>query len=621
MVWWFAETTMVVAGLAAVAILAGRSDRLSPAARHVFWLVALLKLVIPPPVNWPWSLAPPARGGLNIESRLSFAPSEFDVLEASAPGSPPGPGPGAGPEPIATRSGRTPVVTVGGARAPGVASVDADARSPRTSTSDGSRPGLSDRGGIRRSVVAAWLAASAVVAAVQMARILRFRRHLRRAIPAPEWLEVEAARLAERIGVRVPELCVVPRLGPPMIWCLGRPRLLLPADLVESLDAGRWRGILAHELAHLRRGDHWVARLGLAAGWLWWWSPLYWLVRRRLDAEAELACDAWVVWALPGDRVSYAEVLFQIGESLSRRPSGPPAPSLGIGGAGRFFERRLTMILRERVACRPSRVTLLGAGLLAVLSLPSWTSAGPASTLDEPRAAPVLLATLDPHEAAVQDDGETSRAAQADKAKELEALAKQMEALGKEMESKFGPEFEKKMEALGREMESKFGPDSEFAKQMESKFGPDSEFAKQMEKLGETLEARRATESLKGVDAAPREGSTGPTANPEAAAAQALELARERVRSAERMHELGYIDDAQLEADRKVLQQAEARMRQVDQEQAGPQPDRDERDRRIRQLESTIRELLDELRSLRDDEEGSSQANPRDPSGVGLIRS
>ena len=131
-----------------------------------------------------------------------------------------------------------------------------------------------------------------------------------------------------------------------MLWCLGRPKLLLPCHLIKSLEASRWRGILAHELAHLRRGDHWVGRLELAAGLVWWWNPLYWLARRRLDAEAELACDAWVVWALPDDRLTYAEVLFQICSEFSL--AGSPAPALGVAGSGRFFERRLTMILRDR---------------------------------------------------------------------------------------------------------------------------------------------------------------------------------------------------------------------------------------------------------------------------------
>ena len=106
-------------------------------------------------------------------------------------------------------------------------------------------------------------------------------------------------------------------------------------------------------------------------------EPLYWLARARLDAEAELACDAWVVWAFPKDRLTYAEVLFDICATLSL--ARPPAPTLSVAGSGRFFERRLTMILRGDVPCRLTPAGLLGRVVLLFFALPSW-SAVPADT-------------------------------------------------------------------------------------------------------------------------------------------------------------------------------------------------------------------------------------------------
>ena len=106
---------------------------------------------------------------------------------------------------------------------------------------------------------------------------MRFRRRLRGAVPAPDFLIDEADRIGRWLGVTVPELLVVDDLGTPLLWCLGRPQLLLPTRLVKTLPLDRWRGILTHELAHLRRRDQWVCRLELAAGLIWWWNPLYWL--------------------------------------------------------------------------------------------------------------------------------------------------------------------------------------------------------------------------------------------------------------------------------------------------------------------------------------------------------
>ena len=97
--------------------------------------------------------------------------------------------------------------------------------------------------------------------------------------------------------------------------------------VVNSLGQAAWRGILAHELAHLRRRDHWVRRLVLIAGLAWWWHPVYWLTRRRLDAEAELACDEWAVAAIPEGRLAYAEALLAVCRSLNS--ARPPEPALG----------------------------------------------------------------------------------------------------------------------------------------------------------------------------------------------------------------------------------------------------------------------------------------------------
>ena len=56
MLWWFAETTLVAALLACVAALAGRLRAISPSARHVLWLVVLIKLITPPLIKAPWAV-------------------------------------------------------------------------------------------------------------------------------------------------------------------------------------------------------------------------------------------------------------------------------------------------------------------------------------------------------------------------------------------------------------------------------------------------------------------------------------------------------------------------------------------------------------------------------------
>ena len=80
-----------------------------------------------------------------------------------------------------------------------------------------------------------------------------------------------------------------------MVIALPRATLLWPANLAERLDDAARRAVLAHELAHLKRRDHWTAWLEVVVACLWWWHPVVWWARRELRHYAELACDAWVL--------------------------------------------------------------------------------------------------------------------------------------------------------------------------------------------------------------------------------------------------------------------------------------------------------------------------------------
>jgi beta-lactamase regulating signal transducer with metallopeptidase domain len=60
--------------------------------------------------------------------------------------------------------------------------------------------------------------------------------------------------------------------------------VVLPMRLLSALDKQQTAMVLAHELAHLRRRDHWVRGLELVVSVLYWWNPLVWWVRRRLHA-------------------------------------------------------------------------------------------------------------------------------------------------------------------------------------------------------------------------------------------------------------------------------------------------------------------------------------------------
>ncbi len=76
----------------------------------------------------------------------------------------------------------------------------------------------------------------------------------------------------------------------PLVVGVFRPRILLPEDSAAWSPA-RYRAVLAHELAHIRRRDPSILLVAQIATTVYWFHPLCWLAAARLRVESERACD------------------------------------------------------------------------------------------------------------------------------------------------------------------------------------------------------------------------------------------------------------------------------------------------------------------------------------------
>jgi beta-lactamase regulating signal transducer with metallopeptidase domain len=383
MFWWLGQHLAVTAVLALLVLALCRVLRLSPALRHALWLVVLVKLLAPPLIVWPWAvsdwtLPEASEPSSSVPEEVAPAVPYPPVSEMKpAPDVPVKPGPLAQPAPdapakvFAAKRPEPLPTKMAPPKVPAPPLMEASSlieapEAPAAPTEPSPWPW-------EWLALGLWLASAAAMAGVQALRIVRFQRLVRRAEPAPRPLFRLVRELARRLEIRPPRVLVVSGLASPVVWSLGRAQLLWPASLVDRFDAEQRRGIIAHELAHLRRRDHWVGALLLVAECVWWWCPLFWLVRRELRKAAEWACDAWVVAVLPEHRRVYAETLIEVSQLVSQ--ARLPAPVLGIGGARYSFQRRLTMIMCERLPCRVSLWTLPAVGLLALAALPGWSQA------------------------------------------------------------------------------------------------------------------------------------------------------------------------------------------------------------------------------------------------------
>jgi bla regulator protein blaR1 len=326
--------------LALLAFAVDRSIR-RPAISHCFWLLVLLKLVTPPLVRvpLPWPTEP--------------APAAVIVPEIAL----------AADRPVAPLASE-PVLSTGAADT----NAAPDVPESLVGASATPVPGLSPAA----LAIGAWLTGSLIWWTMAAIRIGRFRRLLRHTRAAPDDVRERVRHLAGLLRLRqCPAVAFVPGTMAPLLWAPGRTaRLLLPQALWQRLDDDQRDSLLAHELAHLRRRDHWVRRLELLAFGLYWWHPVAWWARRELEDAEERCCDGWVARMLPDSASAYAATLVETVAFLSTARVALPLGASGSGQA-RQLTRRVTMILEGKTARPLGRLTfavvlVIGATLLAL---------------------------------------------------------------------------------------------------------------------------------------------------------------------------------------------------------------------------------------------------------------
>ena len=215
-----------------------------------------------------------------------------------------------------------------------------------------------------------------------------------------------------------------------MLWAVGGPpRILFPSDLLGQTTMDQQNALLVHELAHLRRRDHWVRWLEFAAAGLYWWNPVLWFARRELREAEEQCCDAWVTSTLPGAGKTYAVALLETLDFLS---DAPPAAPLLASGVGRVadLKRRLTMIMSgttPRALSWRGLLAVLGLGALLLPLLPAWAQAQPPAKPDVREKPPDAVAVFKFAAAAGPSSPEDMEKAKAE-LQELEALLAQKQA-------------------------------------------------------------------------------------------------------------------------------------------------------------------------------------------------
>jgi beta-lactamase regulating signal transducer with metallopeptidase domain len=223
-------------------------------------------------------------------------------------------------------------------------------------------------GPTRSGVTAIWSVPNSLWSAGSLTMLLgiavsyiRGRRLVAKAQPVTDSCLLAALAAARSVlGLRAkPDLRSDAGVPSPMIWAWGpNPVALIPDDAIDQTESTDWELIFIHELAHVRRRDHWAAVFADIAVALYFWNPVVWWARQRLSRESEFACDDCV--ANSGkSAVEFAQALL----ALRREALMPRIPAAYLAGSGSWLKARVNRLLQtnQQPAASFGRAWLTGA--------------------------------------------------------------------------------------------------------------------------------------------------------------------------------------------------------------------------------------------------------------------
>ena len=176
--------------------------------------------------------------------------------------------------------------------------------------------------------------------------VVRLRRVKRDAVPLGS------------VAVRGARIGLSPTVTTPTAIGYLHPAVVLPDGFRARVDEREWDAVVAHECAHLARGDDWAKAIQSAILRIGWWIPGLWLLSRALDLERELASDERAAGETGPRR--YAACLLRL--ATDRADAVAPA----------LWARRSHVAIRVERLVRP---TAQGAPVLRAASLGAFTAA------------------------------------------------------------------------------------------------------------------------------------------------------------------------------------------------------------------------------------------------------
>lgn len=258
-------------------------------------------------------------------------------------------------------------------------------------------------------LLAVWGLGVCLLLAIAFMALAKLRAKVKLADPLtdPDLLSL-VANLSSQMGLRkVPPVVISNQESNAMTIGIAKPIILIPRSTLDTCSREEISFILAHELAHIKRGDAWLALLPQMVSALFFFHPAVWIANREFELSREAACDQIAVRTLGASQDAYGRLLLKL--SSPGEDANPPFV-FGISSHFRILSRRIFMLKESSTTSRRPLVALALAGVFVAVP---WTLV----SADPTPAVPLTVRETEPEPTTLPEPIQKPKAGKAQKPK------------------------------------------------------------------------------------------------------------------------------------------------------------------------------------------------------------
>lgn len=168
------------------------------------------------------------------------------------------------------------------------------------------------------------------------------------------------ARCSHSFGIHNARIAMSRNILGPLTMGVRRKLILLPVDMMDGLPQEDLQTIIAHEFAHMSRGDYAKNLLYELLSLPVMYHPLFLAIRERVRESREEVCDLMAADAVAG-RENYARSLLRLASLMVRGTPARVPYAIGIFDANAFERRIMRLTFKQKEVQGARRFVILAA--------------------------------------------------------------------------------------------------------------------------------------------------------------------------------------------------------------------------------------------------------------------